>query len=90
MDLGIGQYTAPVIIMVILSVIYKALPSIADRFKPLISILVGLGVGFLVMVYAVEDYTIKVVIMYSLEGIMAGAAAVGIYEIQRTVRKPRD
>lgn len=92
-EITIGTYTIPVILMVVLGVIYKIFTSIPDRWKALIAICVGIVIGIVAMFYnvAVAVIGIKIVINYVLLGLMAGAAAVGLYEgVWKTSASPRE
>lgn len=89
MEVGIGQFSLPVILAVVLGVIYKAWPTISNRWKPLITIGVGLLLGIGAMFYTGEPVTPKLVVNYLLVGLMAGAAAIGLYESKRSIRNPR-
>jgi len=90
MEIGIGQYSLPVILTVILGVIYKAFPSIPDRWKSLITIGVGLILGVGAMFYTEQPISPKLIINYLLVGLMVGAAAIGLYEGKRSITKPRE
>lgn len=90
MEISIGYYSLPVILTVILGVIYKAVSTIPDQWKPLISIGVGLLLGIGAMLYTELPVTPKLVIDYLLVGLMAGAAATGLYEGKRAFINPRE
>lgn len=89
MEISIGHYSLPVILTVILGVVYKSVPTIPDRWKSLITIVVGLLLGIGAMFYTELPVTPKLVIEYLLVGLMVGAAAIGLYEGQRTITNPR-
>ena len=90
MEITYGQYAMPVILTVILGIIYKAAgSSIPDRAKPVISVLIGLTLGILWVPYSSLDWSMKNIIDHLIYGLMVGASAVGLYEIQRTATKPR-
>jgi len=88
MEITIGQFTLPVLLTVVLGLIYSIM-TIPDRAKPLIAVLCGIGLAMLGMVYAEMVITAKVVIEYLLAGLMGGAAAVGLYEIQAKARNTK-
>ena len=90
MEIGIGHYSLPVILTVILGVTYKVVPAIRDRWKSLITIGVGLLLGIGAMLYTELPITLKLIIDYLLIGLMVGAAAIGLYEGNRSVRNPRE
>ena len=89
MEATIGLYSVPVLLTVLLGIIYKLIPAVPDRWKSLIAIAAGLLVGNLAMIYNEAMITAKIVIDYNLLGLMAGAAAIGLYEGKRAVTKPR-
>lgn len=89
MEVGIGQFSLPVILTVVLGVIYKAWPSIPDRWKSLLTIGAGLVLGIGAMLYSELPVTPKLVINYLLVGLMVGAAAIGLYESKRSIANPR-
>ena len=89
MEVGIGQFSLPVILTIVLGVIYKAWPAIPDRWKSLITIGAGLLLGIGAMLYTEQPITPKLVIDYLLVGLMVGAAAIGLYEGKRAVINPR-
>lgn len=87
MEIGIGQYSIPIILSVILGVIYKSFPEVPDRWKPLITIAVGLVLGMGAMFYTEQPVTLKLIMDFLLLGLMGGAAAIGLYEAKRAVGK---
>ena len=83
-DVMLGAYSVPVILTVILGAIYKALPQVPDRYKPLIAAAVGVGLGIGAMFYNVEgSLTVANWIDYILYGFMVGASAVGLWEMSK-------
>jgi hydrogenase/urease accessory protein HupE len=91
-EITLGQYSLPILLTVILGICFKLIgEGLADRWKSIIALVLGLGLGLLAMVYNQEaPYTWVVVIDHCLFGFMAGAAAVGLYEAQRSVMRPRE
>lgn len=90
MNVTIGSYGVPAILAVVLGIIYNLSPKIRDKWKAPISLLAGIGLGMCAMVYNLDQCTTKAIIDYGLEGLMSGAAAVGLYEgIYRPAKKPR-
>ena len=69
---------------------YKAIPTIPDRWKSLITIGVGLALGMGAMLYTELSVSPRLVIDYLLVGLMVGAAAIGLYEGKRAVANPRE
>jgi len=86
-EIRLGQYALPVLITVILGLVYKIATAIPDRLKPVISVLIGIGLGLYAIEYAGKPWTLIIVTDYVLYGFMVGASAVGLYEISKTVRK---
>lgn len=87
-EITFGKYALPVILMVILSLIYKVI-AINKGWKPIIAVCLGILLGILGIVYNGYDWTAKIVIDHVLYGLMMGASAVGLYEIQAKVKRPR-
>jgi len=90
MEVAIGTYSLPVLLTVLLGIIYHVIPSIPDKHKALIAIAAGIVIGLVAMFYNEVAINAKVVIDYVLLGLMTGAAAIGLYEGQRAVMKPRE
>jgi hypothetical protein len=88
-EITLGRYTFPVILGVILGLVYKFAPSIKDKWKSLISICAGIGFGVLTLFYFGDAITFKIVVARLLGGLLLGASASGLYEVQRSVFKPR-
>jgi len=86
-----GNYSLPLILTILLAIVYKFLPVLKDKDKYKAAIAVGIGIilGILAIPYKGLDWTMVTVFDYGLYGLMTGAAAVGLYELQRTVTKPR-
>ena len=90
MEVTIGTYSIPVLLTVLLGIVYKAIPVIPDKWKSLIAIASGVLIGVMAMFYNEVAINAKVVIDYVLLGLMAGAAAIGLYEGERAVMNPRE
>ena len=91
MNIEFASYGVPVILTVVLGLIYRTIGAgLSDRYKPLIAVLCGVALGLLSIVYKGEIWTAAVVIDHAVYGLMLGASSVGLYELQRTVVKPRD
>jgi len=89
-NLVIGGFGGAVILYVLLGLIFKTVgPGLKDRFKPLIAVLCGLGLGLLALLYSGDGWAARVVIDYCVQGVMTGATAVGLYEVQRMAVRPR-
>ncbi len=87
-EISFGQYALPVILMVVLSFVYKVAGQqgdtpgmISNRFKPIIAIFIGVGLGIVALFYnAIAPITFKVVVDYVLYGFMTGCSAIGLWE----------
>lgn len=90
-DVQFGQYAIPVLLTVILAIAYKFVGQdrLKDKWKSLIACLVGIGLGFLALWYNGLDWNPVNIVDHAIYGLMTGAASVGLYELQRTVTKPR-
>lgn len=88
-ELALAGYGLPLILMVVLGVVYKVVPAVPDRYKALIAVAVGIGLGLVTIVYEGVGWNAKTVIEGVLSGLMTGAASVGLYEVSRTKVKPR-
>lgn len=85
-------YSVPVLISFALGIVFKMVPSIRDRFKTLVAIVVGVVLSIGAMYYNAEPGSMigfKMYVDYILHGVMLGASATGLYELQRSVVKPR-
>jgi hypothetical protein len=88
----LGGYAVPVIMSIVLGGIYKFTFNIEKRWKTPISFGVGVILSILAMFYNKDPevaLTVKVWIDYMLYGIMLGASATGLYELQKSAREPR-
>ncbi len=90
-DITLGQYGLPVLLTIFLALIYKFVPvEFPDKYKSLIAILVGIGLSLVAVWYKGLAWTPVVIVDHVLYGLMLGASAVGIYELQRTATNPRE
>jgi len=89
MEVEFGQYAVPVILTVILGIIYKFIP-FGDKYKALIAVIIGIGLGVLAIPYKGMPWTVVSLVDHVIYGLMVGASAVGLYELSRTVTKPRE
>lgn len=87
-EVTFGAYAIPIILTVILAIVYKFI-TFGDQYKALLAVCVGIALGILAIPYKGLDWTIVAFVDHAIYGLMTGAAAVGIYELQRTVTKPR-
>ncbi len=89
-EVQFGQYAVPVILTVALGIIYRLVGSnIPDRFKAVIAVVCGIGLGILAIPYNGLPWNVVNIVDHVIYGLMVGASAVGLYELQRTVTKPR-
>ena len=88
-ELMIGDVLVSVILTIILGIVYN-LVIIPDRAKSGLAVLIGTALGIVAMYFNLEPpFSVKMYIQYGLQGFMIGAAAVGLYENYRMVRRPR-
>uniref|UniRef100_A0A6M3MCF2 Putative holin n=1 Tax=viral metagenome TaxID=1070528 RepID=A0A6M3MCF2_9ZZZZ len=86
--LTIGSFGASVLLTIILRMIYGTI-DISNRLKPWIAVAIGVGLGIIAMFYVLPAGTacnFKLVVDYVIQGFMAGAAAVGFYEMTQKVQ----
>ncbi len=94
MEINFGQYALPVVLTVFLAIIYKiagnpdGTSTIPDRAKPIIAICLGIGLGIVGMFYQAIAPSFKNIVDHILYGLMAGAAAVGLWEGFRATVHP--
>jgi len=85
-EIQIGQIGLSVLITVIMGIIYKFFEnpdgssSIADKWKTLMVIVVGIGLAMVAMVYNAIAWTAQNTISYLVNGFMAGCAAIGLWK----------
>ncbi len=86
-----GQYGIPVLLTVILSLLYNFFgDKIQDRYKSVIAVGIGVGLGILGLAYQSLSWTVGNIVDYVLYGFMVGASSVGIYEVTRAKINPRE
>lgn len=89
-EMTIGQYAVPFVLSIIMGLIYKFVPVITDRYKALLTVIIGVVLAVISMYYAgPETVTFQMWANSLIGGILIGAGAIGIYEVQRTVTRPR-
>jgi len=82
MEINFGTYALPVVLMVVLALFYRIVGTeVSNRWKSVIAILAGCGLGIAGIAYNEQPWTAKIVIDYALYGFMQGAAAVGLWEV---------
>lgn len=89
-EVTFGQYAVPVILTVVLGLIFKMVPAIPDKWKSLISVLCGIVLGLIAIPYNSMPWNVVNIVDHAIYGLMVGASAVGLYELSRTVVKPRN
>jgi hypothetical protein len=87
-EVTFGQYAVPVVLTVVLGLVYKFV-NIPDRWKSLIAIGFGIGLGLLAIPYKTLPWSVVNIVDHTIYGLMVGASAVGLYELQRSVKNPR-
>ena len=82
MEIQFGEYALPLVLMVILGLFYRFVGTeVNNRWKSLIAVIAGIGLGVAGIAYNEQPWTAKVIIDYALYGFMQGAAAVGLWEV---------
>ena len=82
MEINFGAYALPLVLMVVLALFYRVVGTeVNSRYKALIAVLAGIGLGIAGIAYNEQPWTAKVIIDYALYGFMQGAAAVGLWEV---------
>ena len=89
-DISFGQYAVPVVLTVILQVVFTVAPKVPDRYKSIIAIACGIALGIVAIPYKSMPWSVVNIVDHAIYGLMLGASAVGLYELQRSVRKPRE
>ncbi len=90
MEVSFGGYAMPVVLSIILGLVFKFTGVIPDKWKALVSVVCGVGLGNLGLAYQGLPWSVVNIVDFSLYGLMTGAAAVGLYELQRTATRPRE
>ena len=80
----IGSFGVTVLLSIILRMIYNTV-EVSNRLKPWIAAVIGVGLGIVAMFYVGMEYTFKLTVDYVIQGFVAGAAAVGLYEMTQRV-----
>lgn len=87
-DVTFGQYAIPVILTVVLGLFYKVMV-VPNKWKSPLAVGVGIFLGLVALPYNGLDWTLVNIVDHVIYGLMMGASAVGLYELQRTVTNPR-
>lgn len=86
-ELQFGQFGLSAVLMAVVGIVYKmAGDSLSDRWKVLIMILIGLGLGVLAIPYQGLPWTVVNIVNCLLVGLMSAAAASGFYSWQSKAR----
>ena len=89
-EMTIGQYAVPFILTIIMGLIFKFIPVIQDRWKSLLTVVFAMVLAVISMYFtAPEVVTFQMWINTVIGGLLIGASAIGVYELQRSVTKPR-
>jgi hypothetical protein len=89
-DMSIGQYSIPFLLTIILTLVYKFVPVIPDKWKALLSGCFGVVLAILSMFYSAPvEITFQMWVNTIIGGFLIGMSAVGLYEATRTVTNPR-
>lgn len=84
-EIQFGQFTLSTVVAVLMGAVLGAFPVIPDRFKNLIAMLFGGGLGLLGLFCNEEPWVPKTIVIYAVSGIMYGVAAIGTYNV---LKKP--
>lgn len=88
-EVTFGQYAVPVILTVVLGIVYRLVGTIPDKYKAVIAVGCGILLGLLAVPYNGLPWTVVNIVDHVIYGLMVGASAIGLWELQRTVTKPR-
>lgn len=88
-EVTFGGYAMPVVLSILLGFFYKVTGAIPDRWKSVVAVALGMALGNLGLAYRGLEWTIVNIVDFNLYGFMTGAAAIGLYELQRTATNPR-
>ena len=89
-EIKFGSYLMSGVLSVVLAFIFKmAGDKIGDRWKSIIAVCCGVGLGILAIPYNRYDFTISIIVDHIIYGFLMGCSAVGLYEIQRAALRPR-
>ena len=89
-DMSIGQYSVAFLLTIILTLVYKFVPVIPDKFKALLAGCTGVVLAILAMFYSAPvEITFQVWVNTLIGGFLIGMSAVGLYETTRTIKNPR-
>lgn len=87
-EVTFGQYAVPVILTVVLGLVYKVVV-VPDKYKAVLAVALGIILGMVAIPYNTLAWTVVNIVDHIIYGLMMGASAVGLYELQRTVTNPR-
>jgi len=89
-EITFGEFTLSSVVVVLLGVTFQAVPQIPDRFKNLIALLFGLGLGLLGVICQELAWTPKIITLHCVAGVMYGVGAIGTYHVVKKPEKPED
>jgi hypothetical protein len=84
-----GEFDLSTVVAVLLGAVFAAFPTFPDRFKNLVAMAFGAGLGILGMMCANEPWGIALIITHVIRGVMYGVQAVGTYNVIVSLRKQR-
>jgi len=87
-EVSFGAYAAPVLLTVILGIVYKFVDA-TGKWKVLIAVLCGIGLGVLAIAYQGKEWSIVNIVDFAIYGLMLGASAIGLHQMQKQARKPK-
>jgi len=89
-EIQFGGVGASLIITIVLMIAYNFLPEMQNKWKILIAVGFGLGFGLLKVPYDGLPWTVVNVVNNLLQGFLVGAGAIGLHQMQRVARKPKE
>ncbi len=82
MEISFGTHSLPVILVLLLTLI-----PVGKKHKPYLAIILGIGLGILYIPYSELQWTVVNIVDHAIHGLMLGASATGLYEIQKQLKK---
>lgn len=88
MESSFGQITMSGLLTILLALAYTFIPvDFSARWKVAIAVTIGMGLGVLAIPYNSLAWEVKIIVDHLIEGLIVGATAVGLHQIQKVVRK---
>lgn len=85
-ELSLGAYSLPLIVSLVLRWIYSLIgeEKLGNREKQIIPVILGVGLSYLYIAYAGEDWSMVNLVEKTLYGLInVGFAAIGFYEVTK-------